>query len=138
MVLFLHNLKALIGCQQCGEGNPIVLDFDHIDPSTKITQISHMVSSPPVEILAELKKCQVLCCNCHRLKTTADRGNPPIPIFSEFTDFFQSILGQLPTTPEDFNIPPNVSPFGGMDELYIAIEEDMVIPDDQPDLLIMM
>ena len=46
VVLFLHNLKAHIGCQQCGEGNPIVLDFDHIDPSAKITETSRMVLSP--------------------------------------------------------------------------------------------
>ena len=98
-----------------------------------------MVSSPPAEILAELKKCQVLYRNCHGFKTIADRGNPQIPIFSELTDFFQFFLGQLPTTPEDFNIPPNVSPFGCMDESCIAIWEDMVeVPDDQPDQLIVM
>ena len=98
-----------------------------------------MVSSSSVEIVAELKKCQVLCRNCHGFKTIADRGNPPKPIFYEFTDFFQIFLGQLPTTPEDFNIPPNVSPFGCMDESSIAIWEDMVeVPDDQPDQLIEM
>ena len=56
VVIFLHNLKAHIGCQKCGERIPIMLGFDHIDPSTKITEISQIVSSPPAEILAEQKK----------------------------------------------------------------------------------
>jgi len=55
-------------CVICGETDPIVLEFDHIN--TKKYAISKMISNYHWDkILDEINKCQVLCCNCHRRKT---------------------------------------------------------------------
>lgn len=53
----------------CGETNIVRLDFDHL--GDKVDNIATMVwkiySWERIE--AEIKKCQVLCANCHRDKT---------------------------------------------------------------------
>lgn len=58
-------------CISCGEGDPIVLEFDHIDPETKHMSISHAIHSgvPLSTLQEEIEKCQVLCANCHRRRT---------------------------------------------------------------------
>ena len=49
-------------------------DFDHIDRSTKVIHLSHIVKKSQVffdeHIDSELKACDMLCCNCHKKKTT--------------------------------------------------------------------
>ena len=63
------------GCQCCGwydENLLRFLEFDHIDPSTKIDTISNMLrlSDYTIEELAvEIIKCRVLCRACHRMRT---------------------------------------------------------------------
>lgn len=66
-------------CVDCGEADPIVLEFDHVN-GTKIMAIATMVQSltPVAKILAEIEKCEVRCANCHR-RVTASRGNWRVP-----------------------------------------------------------
>ena len=55
------------GCQKCGEKRKFLLDFHHINPEEKINSIAHMIKSSSENSLRnELKKCIVLCSNCHR------------------------------------------------------------------------
>lgn len=65
---YVNRLKAAAGCKICGESDPIVLDFHHVDPSTKILPLSHMVARRrSYEVIdAEVAKCVVLCANHHR------------------------------------------------------------------------
>lgn len=57
-------------CAKCGESNPIKLGFDYLDRSSKTARISQLITRVSLEKLkAEIDKCQVLCGNCHRLKT---------------------------------------------------------------------
>lgn len=68
---FMQKVKNL-PCNCCGQKFPEkVLDFHHIDPKNKFMDISHMVSifKPIEQILDEIKKCELLCANCHRMKT---------------------------------------------------------------------
>lgn len=63
------------GCIDCGEKNPICLDFDHVT-GTKSYNISEMVSNSfsLKKIFQEIEKCVVRCSNCHR-KRTAKENN---------------------------------------------------------------
>jgi len=59
-------------CIDCGEKDPIVLDFDHTNPKEKKGNISSWVASSTRSwetILEEIAKCQIRCANCHRRKT---------------------------------------------------------------------
>lgn len=65
----INEYKIRQGCLDCGENrHPIVLDLHHIDPTTKLDTIANMVSGKSSLIEEELKKCIVLCANCHRLR----------------------------------------------------------------------
>ena len=63
-------------CVHCGESDPIVLSFDHIDPKTKKTEICNLVNGcySWKVIEEELAKCQVLCFNCHVRKTAKENN----------------------------------------------------------------
>lgn len=62
-------------CVDCGEKNPIVLEFDHIK-GQKLSTISELKGSiTRIERLkSEMDKCVVRCANCHRRKTATERG----------------------------------------------------------------
>lgn len=49
------------------------LEFDHIDPSTKLFTIRSNWGIGEALFLAELKKCQLLCKECHKKKTSHEQ-----------------------------------------------------------------
>lgn len=56
-------------CVDCGESDPVVLEFDHLrEKRAKIAGLMR-VHAPWSEIQAEIQKCQVRCANCHRRRT---------------------------------------------------------------------
>jgi hypothetical protein len=62
-------------CVDCGESNPIVLDFDHINRKTKEASISDKMSWWSwSRILTEIAKCEIRCANCHRIRTAKQFG----------------------------------------------------------------
>jgi len=62
-------------CVDCREANPVVLEFDHRDPATKLDEVGRMIASKRwPRVLAEIKKCDVRCINCHRRKTAREFG----------------------------------------------------------------
>lgn len=71
-VEFLQEEKLKRGCECCGyKKHPCALDFDHIDPTTKKRDVSKMHTTNLETLAREMAKCQVLCANCHRIKTHA-------------------------------------------------------------------
>lgn len=60
-------------CVDCGESDPIVLEFDHRDPAEKSFNIGDGVGRAygTERIKAEITKCDVRCANCHRRRTRA-------------------------------------------------------------------
>jgi hypothetical protein len=71
-----------VPCTDCGQRyHWVQMDFDHLDSSTKIMAIGLMVNSGfgEAKIRAELAKCEVVCANCHRLRTW-NRKNPTRPL----------------------------------------------------------
>ena len=61
------ELKKTLFCKKCGESRYWVLDFHHLDPKEKDLEVSTLVKQGNKKrILKEIKKCIVLCSNCHR------------------------------------------------------------------------
>lgn len=59
------ELRKTLKCSKCGEDRFYCLDFHHIDPSDKEAEVTKLIESPR-KLKEELKKCIVLCSNCHR------------------------------------------------------------------------
>jgi hypothetical protein len=61
-------------CVDCGEDDPIVLDFDHVgEKRFNICRASNDLKPIPI-IAEEIARCEVRCANCHRRKTHATLG----------------------------------------------------------------
>lgn len=61
------NYKKNLKCIKCGEDREWVLDFHHRDPSKKDNYVINLLYiSGKSKTLKEIKKCDVLCANCHR------------------------------------------------------------------------
>jgi hypothetical protein len=75
--LFIINYLKEHPCIDCGETDPLVLDFDHINPKEKFKSISSMISNQEMSwelIKTEINKCEIRCANCHRRKTAVQFG----------------------------------------------------------------
>jgi hypothetical protein len=61
-------------CVDSGEGDMVVLDFDHVF-GRKVANVSKLIQNarPWTQVLLEIRKCQVVCSNCHR-RRSARRG----------------------------------------------------------------
>ena len=60
--------KATLSCVKCGQNHPATFDFHHEDPSKKEANIHKLLSNGQyAKLREELKKCIVLCANCHRI-----------------------------------------------------------------------
>jgi hypothetical protein len=71
---FVFEYLSTHPCVNCGESDPVVLEFDHIKGKNK--DIARMVAdgSTIAAIQKEIDLCQVLCRNCHARKTAKERG----------------------------------------------------------------
>jgi hypothetical protein len=65
---WFKKYKSSLKCANCGENDPICLDFHHTDSSLKDNHVSKMIGhgNSINSILKEISKCEVLCSNCHR------------------------------------------------------------------------
>lgn len=67
LVLFLNNYKKNLHCLICKENESCCLDFHHLNPEQKITEIARLMKGGSLRKLKEeLLKCIPLCANCHR------------------------------------------------------------------------
>ena len=67
----LGKMKEKSGCIDCGNKNLMYaqLDFDHVK-GKKVSGISSMIRSYSREdVFKEIEKCEIICANCHRLRT---------------------------------------------------------------------
>lgn len=62
----MNRYKSYCGCKICNENEPCALDFHHLDPSQKEFTPAILVSHPTRVLKSEIRKCIVLCANCHR------------------------------------------------------------------------
>jgi hypothetical protein len=70
----LWALLAESKCADCGESDPVVLEFDH--QHSKLDSVGQMVAwaRPWRVIEKEIAKCEIVCCNCHQRRTNAQFG----------------------------------------------------------------
>jgi len=67
---FINRYKLLKGCESCGyDKNPVALQFDHKDRLVKSEKVSNMRCGSMIKLKNEIRKCRVLCANCHSIKT---------------------------------------------------------------------
>lgn len=62
-------------CVDCGESDPVVLEFDHVR-GQKISNVCDLARRRPYDLkglMDEIGKCDVRCANCHRRKTVKER-----------------------------------------------------------------
>lgn len=57
-------------CMDCGvKYDPFIMHFDHRNPLTKTKSISQMRTHSMARIQEEIAKCDVVCANCHGIRT---------------------------------------------------------------------
>lgn len=69
---FLRDYKLSKGCMDCGYNEyPEVLEFDHL--RDKMFQLGSGSRNAWHKVLEEIDKCEVVCANCHRVRTVLRR-----------------------------------------------------------------
>jgi hypothetical protein len=69
---FIQDYKNSHPCADCGTQYPYyVMDFDHREANTKVSSIARLVGDnrSKKKLLEELEKCDLICANCHRIRT---------------------------------------------------------------------
>jgi hypothetical protein len=62
-------------CADCGEVDPVVLEFDHLRNDKAFNIGEGLRYRRWQDILDEIQKCDVVCANCHRRRTARRRGS---------------------------------------------------------------
>lgn len=66
----IYNYLLENPCVDCGENDPIVLEFDHVRGIKRYNVSEMCYRLVSWELIAiEISKCDVRCANCHRRKT---------------------------------------------------------------------
>ena len=69
---YLNSIKLARGCVDCGyRAHAVALDFDHLPGFEKrkgVALLCHRGAKRAV-LDAELAKCEIVCANCHRVRT---------------------------------------------------------------------
>lgn len=67
---WLVDIKLELKCEKCGFDHPAALDFHHLNPNEKKFLINNngVSKRSKEEIENEIKKCIILCSNCHRIE----------------------------------------------------------------------
>jgi hypothetical protein len=71
----INDYLAAHPCLDCGEKDPLLLEFDHRDGVDKLETVAFLrVRGQRDELLAEIAKCDVRCSNCHQRRTARQFG----------------------------------------------------------------
>ena len=68
---WMNSIKAGIPCADCGEIFPVfVMQWDHLPGFVKVSEIGTMLGHYSRDvILEEVAKCELVCANCHVMRT---------------------------------------------------------------------
>lgn len=71
------SMRKAAPCKDCGDSFPSVcMDFDHLPGSTKRKAVAELVNSADYSVKSifdEINKCELVCSNCHRIRTWISR-----------------------------------------------------------------
>jgi hypothetical protein len=69
------DIKVERGCKDCGfRAHPDALQFDHLPGQQKIAAVSSLIAQCDETLIrAEIEKCEVVCANCHAIRTAERR-----------------------------------------------------------------
>lgn len=76
--VYIANVLRARGCADCGERDPVVLEFDHDDPAQKRETVPRLANNMAslARLDEEISRCTVRCANCHRRRTAAQFAWP--------------------------------------------------------------
>lgn len=99
-IAFHHALvqryKLFVGCKLCGyKEHPAALEFAHREPRNgKGRTVGSLAGHPHTQALkAEIRKCDVLCSNCHSIQHYGESSNSRTAAFEAVN------LGATPSSP---------------------------------------
>jgi len=75
---WVYDLKNKTPCTDCRIQFPhYVTDFDHVESrGTKINNVSKLINSGSTkQVKEEIAKCDLVCANCHRIRTYNRRSD---------------------------------------------------------------
>jgi hypothetical protein len=79
-VNWFKNLKDNQLCLDCKQPySHYILEYDHLDPTTKVRAVSHLIEGDKEKVLAEIAKCDLVCRNCHKARTYSRKSHPKYP-----------------------------------------------------------
>jgi hypothetical protein len=69
--LYIQAMKEASPCHDCGTSYPYyVMDFDHLDSQNKENDINFLSNTGRIgAVKREIEKCELVCANCHRIRT---------------------------------------------------------------------
>ena len=71
---FLDEIRN-VPCTDCGGTfPPVCMDFDHMPGHIKSFGIMNQYDYSMKRILEEISKCEIVCANCHRIRTFTRRA----------------------------------------------------------------
>ena len=71
---WMDSLKAE-PCTDCGGTfPPVCMDWDHLPGVLKVRSVGLLLTYSRERILAEVAKCELVCANCHRIRTHQRRS----------------------------------------------------------------
>jgi DNA-binding CsgD family transcriptional regulator len=71
---YVDDILKNSSCIDCGNNDPRVLEFDHVR-GNKMGHVSHGIKNAwnLTKLQDEIDKCEIRCCNCHRIATIERR-----------------------------------------------------------------
>lgn len=74
---YVAELKASTPCKDCNQTYPsYVMDFDHLPEHEKVAEIPLLIKAgSSKKLMEEIKKCDIVCSNCHRIRTHTRRSS---------------------------------------------------------------
>ena len=73
---YIQDLKEKTPCMDCKYNYPYyVMDFDHVRGKKQANVMELVPSLSKKKIDEEIAKCEVVCSNCHRIRTHIRKNN---------------------------------------------------------------